>query len=324
MATAYHRDQAGAPILTYSANQYVAAHFNAFKAILLACLVNGYGSRPAAGWSLINEGSDFIVLRNGSASGYVCFSWVGGLITVYVAETYTGMSGNVMTGDGLKTGTSANNAAPQRVTAVCTAFGTNSTTWSMVADSKSFVLALSAVISTSAAELGWSVNNNAPTTLYVGEDSLGHFIVIGGQNNSTAAATLDLGYFEARGFTALKDPKTGLLVGSSALAVELPGFGLTSDAATHKTTTPLADVELSRAVWAGGGAYAGKLRGIAWTPVLARHKASAAANCLGYVGTMTTRTANTPINLGDGYNYFMNSLMAYTPTFLLTDNPGFW
>lgn len=324
MATAYHRDQSGAPILTYSANQYVVTHFTALKDILKACLINGYGSRPAAGWSLINEGSDFIVLRNGSASGYVCFSWAGGLITVYVAETYTGMSGNVMTGDGLKTGTSANNAAPQRVTAVALAYGTNSTTWSMVADSKSFVLALSAVIGTGAVELGWAVNNNAPTTLYVGEDSLGHFIVIGGQNNSTAAPTLDLGDFAARGFTALKNPASGLLVGAGSLAVELPGFGLTTDPATHKTTTPLPDVELSRAVWAGGGVYAGRLRGIAWTPVLARHKASAAANCLGYVGTMNTRTANTPINLGDGYTYFMNSLMAYTTTFLLTDNPGFW
>lgn len=67
MARIYHRDQAGAPELTYSTSAQDG--FNAFKAILKACLVNGYGAVPAAGWELINEGTGFLVLRNGFQSG---------------------------------------------------------------------------------------------------------------------------------------------------------------------------------------------------------------------------------------------------------------
>lgn len=325
MATAYHRDQAGAPALSYTANQYDVAHFTAFKTILKACLVTGYGSFPAAGWSLVAEGSDYLVLRNGSASGYVCFSWLGGQTTVYLAETYTGMSGRVMTGDGLKSGAAANNASPQRINATALAYAANSSTWSLVADDKSFVLALSCAINTSAVELGSSsVNANAPLTLYVGEDSLGHFIAVGGINSSSTAPTLSMAVFDGGGFTALKNPATGLLVATGSLAIELPGFVSTAAVYTFSGVILLAEIALCPAVWNGGGVYAGRLRGVCWSPVLARHYSSKAANCLGYVGTMTTRTANTPINLGDTYNYFMAPLMNWTTTFMLTNNPDFW
>lgn len=325
MATVYHRDQVGAPALVYQASQYVVAHFTALKTIMKACLVSGYGSQPAAGWSLIAEGTDYIVLRNGSGSGYVCFSWVGGQTTVYLAETYTGMSGNVMMGDGLKTGASTSNANPQRLTSVATVYGTASTTWSMVADSKSFVLALAARISPTAAELGsTAVNGNAPVTLYVGEDSNGHFIAIGGINTSSLAPTLDLGNFDAAGFTSLKNPANGLLVDTGFLEIELPGFMTTGTQYTHTSKTLLAEVALCPATWAGGGVYAGKLRGICWSPLLARHQTSLAAISLGYEGLMTTRTANTSIDLGDAYSYFMSTLAPWRTTFMITDNPGFW
>lgn len=67
MATAYHRDQPGAPALVYSTSGSSVAQFTALKTILKTCLVVGYVNKPPAGWELINEGADYIVLRNGGA-----------------------------------------------------------------------------------------------------------------------------------------------------------------------------------------------------------------------------------------------------------------
>ena len=141
MAIAYHRDQAGAPALVYNTTSGANAHFTALKTILKACLVTGYGSQAAAGWALIAEGTNYIVLRNGTHSGYVCLSWVtGGAVRVWLAETFTGMSGDVMTGAGLKTGTAANNATPQAIGASYVAYSDAATAWKLVADSKTFVI----------------------------------------------------------------------------------------------------------------------------------------------------------------------------------------
>lgn len=93
MATVYHRDDAGAPTFAFSTDRSNIAHFTALKTILKACLVFGYGGRPAAGWELIAEGARYIVLRNGPASGYVCLTSVSEYVTVHLAATFTGMNG---------------------------------------------------------------------------------------------------------------------------------------------------------------------------------------------------------------------------------------
>lgn len=188
MANVYHRDDEGGLVLTYS----VTAGLNgwqAFKTILKACLVSGYGSKAPAGWELIGEGTNYLVLRNGSHSGYVCFTQHStGHATVYLAETYTGMSGDVMTGDGLKTGLSASNGIPHRFIAANIATYAATTSWYMVADAKSFILQCTSNGTTASAP-SISVTGMAHTPgLYVGEDSAGNFIAMGCENTTSTSS----------------------------------------------------------------------------------------------------------------------------------------
>lgn len=320
MATAYHRDQPGAPALVYSTSGSSVAQFTALKTILKTCLVVGYVNKPPAGWELINEGANYIVLRNGGRSGYVCLTWISdGTIRVYLAETYTGMSGSVMTGDGLKSGVSTNSSVPQVLSAWILAYSSDSSAWSMVADEKTFVLSIVSEMSNK--ELAGSMNAWVGFTLYVGEDSRGNFISVGGGASASAVHT---GYFSAlNGFTALKNPATGFLVGAGALPVSTPGLVTTTG--TQNMVFPLAEASLTPAVWIGGQVFGGRLRGVALVPdLLFMSYASHAAQSLGYVGGMYVRSANTPLNLSDGYSYFARSGHLNAPFFLITDNPGFW
>lgn len=320
MATVYHRDQAGAP--TYTFRSTGAVGFAAFKTILKACLVSGYGTKAAAGWSLISEATNHLVLRNGSNSCYVCFTWVTGsnYVTIYLSETFTGVTNDVMTGDGLKTGIASNNSVPQRFYITYIAYATGSSTWTMVADNKTFVLcapgsdANSAIITTNVSDYG--------VMLYVGEDKAGNPLSIGGVNSSSD--TNPICYFNGeQGFTSLRYPATGLLVGSGSIAVATPGIEHIT-VSLVSAVRPIGEISLSPALWMASNVFAGNLRGMALCPILARLWSSHAAQSIGLPNPLAHRNANTPIALGDAYSYFA-TIKHYASSFiLLTDNPVFW
>lgn len=320
MATVYHRDDAGAPVLSYGAGGAVG--FVAFKAILKACLVNGYGSKPSAGWELITEDTNYLVLRNGNHTGYVCFTWLTGTnyVTIYLAETYSGVVNSVMQGAGLKTGIASSNSAPHRFYVSMFANSSVGGTWFMVADAKTFVLCAPSnggspgtVQSTGVGDYG--------LMLYVGEDSSGYFIAMGGINSSSDANPIT-NFSGLNGFTSLRNPATGLLVDGGSLVVYTPGFE--SFTPHYSVVLTLVELALVPGFWCGGGVQAGRLRGIAMHPQLSRMWASHAAQSIGFSGALTTRNANTPIGLGDGYTYFATIKFSGSPFFLMTDNPEFW
>jgi hypothetical protein len=324
MPTVYHRDDAGAP--TYSMGSVVGTntmHFEALRTILKACLVSGYGAKPAAGWTLVAESTNYIVLRNGLQTGYVCLTWTAtgsGVVDIYVAETFTGMSGNYMTGDGLKSGVAANNATPQRFTLGPFVYSSAVHTWTLVADSKSFAVNVSIYSGTTPPEV---TGSGAPgvnsTLLYVGEDSLGNFISTGGQN---IASNAPVSYFGLAGGTALKDPRTGLLVGAGAL----PDFLVLSAgiSQTRAEVVPLLKTTLSRSYWGFNGGVGGYLRGVVLPVDLFAFYPSRAAQSLGLSVALTSRSINTPIPLGDGFTYFATSYNYASALRLVTDNPEFW
>lgn len=325
MATVYHRDDAGAP--TYPMGSVVFSntmHFEAVRTILKACLVGGYGAKLAAGWTLVAESTNYIVLRNGSLTGYVCLTWQGvgsGYIDVYLAETFTGMSGNYMTGDGLKSGIAASNATPQRIMLGPFVYNTNVHTWTLIADSRSFVVNLSTVQATSPPEItgAASAASTQSSMLYVGEDSAGNFIATGGQN---ITSTSPVNYFGLGGGTALKDPRTGLLVGAGSL----PDFVVFSSQVTQARTeiVPILKTSLSRSIWGFNGGLGGYLRGVALPVDVFAHFTSKAAQSLGLATVLTSRNLNTPIDLGDGFTYFATSFNYQSAFRLLTNNPEFW
>lgn len=326
MATIYHRDQPGAPALSYAANNGQAG-FNAVKAILKACLVYGYADKPAAGWELINEGAAFIVLRNGSHSGYVCLELVSSVMRVHLAETYTGMSGNIMTGAGVKSGNRTSSSLPQAVLVSYSVPHSASTTWVVIADERTFSLEIFSPASSSAEELlSFSSSTNAAScwTLTVGEDSEGNFISAGGSANTAVSnsSTLVSYLSGGAGFTVLKDPSTGLLVGAGEVNVVTPSMSATAAAAN--AIIKVDSVSLLPISW-GSSHIAGSLRGVVATPeVQCVSFASLAAQCLGYPGPLTTRTGNTPIDLGDGHTYFVRAGGSSGAFWLVTDNPVFW
>lgn len=324
MATAYHRDDAGAPALAYSTAVNSVEQFAALKTILKACLVEGYGAKPAAGWFLINEGSNFLVLRTGTQSGYVCLTWMTGIFRVYLSETYTGMAGDVMVGDGLKTGNASGNTLPQVLSAFYFAHSPANSSWAVVADSKTFVVSL--ISNTGNQEITNQANNTViGATLYAGEDSNGFLIAVGGQASASTATGTHQNTFSAKaGFTALKYPGTGLLVGSQSIEVAAPA--ISNNTAIWNGIYVLPVATLAPLTWFGNSSYGGALRGIALVPELVTATyASLAAQSLGRAGPMYIRDGSSPINLGDGHSYFARMGSHLTaPFFLLTDNPEFW
>lgn len=320
MATAYHRDQAGAPALVYSSSTGNIAHFTALKTVLKACLVTGYGVYPAAGWSLISEGVNHIVLRNGTLSGYLCLSNNSGAVNVYLSETYTGMSGDVMTGDGRKTGVAAGETIPQGFSARLLAHSSDNSSWVVVADTRTFVISIA----------GDSSNGELTDisfrgfTLYAGEDSVGNFLSVGGVNTASLSVNSGLGYFSSsRGFTALKHPGTGFLAGSTAIDVLIP-LAFRDFNIVFTKLAKLENAQLARMFWLGGSALAGSLRGVAAVPELASSAStSQSAQWLGRNTPQNIRDLNTPIDLGDGRQYF-SAVTHLGSCFLLTDNPAFW
>lgn len=320
MPTIYHRDQAGAPVPTWSAFATHNAQFQAFKLVVKACLVSGYTGRPAAGWVLIAEGTNYLVLRNGAQTGYVCFTWItGGIVRVYLAETYTGVVSDVITGDGVKTGLAANNAAHHAFTLRYFAYSDAFTGWQILADEKTFILVSGS--NNSATLLNGTVGSSDGLTLYVGEDSAGNFIACGGDLTS---GTPNLVGFGDCAFTTLKNPQSGLLLGSNGIAVYTPGLPDLSYSPVGPIV-PIPEVDLARAYWLLANYSAGYLRGIALCPQLVFYThASVVGRALGLTFDLSFRTLNTPLPLGDSYNYFVRVGGFQRAFFFVTDNPDFW
>jgi hypothetical protein len=328
MATVYHRDQAGAPAV-YSTSAYDVAQFTNFKEVLKACLVFGYGATPAAGWVLIAEGTNHIVLRNGSHSGYVCFTWyTGGVMRVWVADTFDGVDGaGVIIGAGRKTGIAANNGTAHAISLTYFSYSATTSSWYMVADERTFIF--SWVANSSVTPMTSSVPTNFPFTIYVGEDTQENFIAVGGQLTNTVLNGDATCYFGSGcGLTSLRNPSTGLLVDTGSLSFKIAGIATTANTGIPSDNdTPISlfsQLTMGRAGWYVSNYYCGQFRGIAVSPELfvLRH-GDAASSALSGLG-MNTREAARIFDLGDGHNYFLRPGSVFNSMFLVTDNPGYW
>ncbi|WP_312957337.1 hypothetical protein [Stutzerimonas nitrititolerans] len=331
MARAYHRDQPGAPALTYTPAPTSQAHFDAFKTILIAALVSGYGELPAAGWELVFESPSSLVLRNGTRSGYVCFqrsTTVEVVVTVWLAETFSGVDaeGKII-GDGVRSGTAANSAEPQRFTVRSLAAYSSSSTWALVADEGGFVLSMSGDASSTAGviEGSYGYQYQANGALYCGDDSAGDFICVGGVNTTAVGVSNGVAGFGAGGFTALKYPDSGLLVDTSAIDVAMPGTRAAVAAVynSHPAGVILPTAHLAPLSWVANQTVR-DLRGCAVDHRLTAVYNSPASQALGGPA-LTSRSMNTVLDLGDGHAYFVaRSYFVSAITMLLTDNPEFW
>lgn len=331
MATAYHRDQPGAPALTYASAATSQAQYDAFKEILKAALVSGYGSIPAAGWELIYEADNSLILRTGTHSGYVCFQREStmSVVTVWLASTYSGVdSAGKIIGLGVRSGTAASSAIPQRFSVRGLVSYPASTSWALVADAGTFVVSLSAAPSSAPVEVTGLAGAayEASCTIYCGDDSAGDLICVGGTNTTSNNIATAYARFSGAGFSCLKSPGTGLLVGDSSIVVFVPGAvdgTLPESMYAYPDGVVLPEVNLSPLYWLADSAVR-RLRGLAVDPALLMVYNSQAAQALGGP-PLTTRSMNTLLDLGDGHAYFVGrSYGRYAITALLTTNPEFW
>ncbi|XEG73338.1 hypothetical protein QA447_03565 [Pseudomonas sp. abacavir_1] len=315
MPTVYRRSDTGSP--TYSFASGYQYYFNAIKEVLKGCLVNGYNNKPGAGWTLVAEGAQYLILRNGTQSGYLCLSWSNTgyfRAQITLAETYTGVANNIITGDGVKTGVAANNASPQAIAFQYIANVSAYHDWYVIADERTFVFQMAGFYNASAGVL---LDGSSQVMLYGGEDSAGNFIAMGGQNNGVVNAN---NYFSASGFTSLRDPATGLLVDVGSLAVITPSLSLTMGSPAMPA---LSVAELVPVRWYGGGVEAGRLRGLAQVPALMAVTVDKSAPALGMSGTLTVSRLSEALTLGDSNTYLMGC--TYLSAFrLATNNPSFW
>lgn len=323
MARIYHRDQAGAPALTYSAT--ASMKFESFKAVLKACLVSGYGVYPGAGWELVAEAASYVVLRPATHSGYVCFALTGSVIRVSVAATYTGVSGAIIQGDGAKSGISSGNTQPQIL--YNNAFAqSSSSTWMLAADEKTFIL--NAISNTSNLTGGtpedFSGNVEFSTLVYAGEDSQGNFITVGGGAGTGTTLNSPAGAFGEPGFTSLKNPQTGLLVSAGALDARVPLSRSNPVTSLAVASAVYSEISLVRLSWLVPGYFCGPLRGLASAAELSGITTKSCLECIGFSGA-TTRNLNTPIDLGDSNTWMALARdQRYTPLMFMTDAPEYW
>ncbi|MGF0337998.1 hypothetical protein [Ectopseudomonas toyotomiensis] len=324
MATLYQYSDAGAPALTYTTTVGGLAHFTAFKTVLKACLVSGYSGKDAAGWELIAEGASHLVLRPGSHSGYVCFTFGSNTVTIYLAATFLGMNGDVIAGDGLKTGLSAGNSPPQRIGIMWFVRSVSIGAWRVVADDRTMVFVGTGYSQGYDMETG-GLAGQFIIPLYVGEDSRGNFISIGGANSTSDANNFSNG-FNPTGMTVLKDPDTGLLVDANAFSPWVPQISSTRYQERISAVGGVETLSMIPIGWAKSGSAlsAGFLRGLAQPAELLLLRLSAANAIMGGgAGNNLTGYRSIPLTEGS-YRYFHVGSHIDTQLVLASDNPEFW
>lgn len=345
MARFYTKADAGAPALYYAANNAVDVRiFGNFKEILKACLVTGYGSgagaKPAAGWTLIQEQDRSLTLRNASGR-YVTITslavFVGTSASVndrsfriYLHNTFTGMAGGVPQGEGVVTGTSPNGALPHTASFYYLGYYTQSSHWTVLADQYSFYLcgfgSTSSNISASTITNANMDSGRDPNTLYVGDDTQGNFIAVGGVLWVGASGTVPSTAFDHSAITTLRNPHTGLLIDTGGAPTYTQVVGLYQRSTRQdQTPYPRDQFSLNPIEWVCGNKVAGALRGGFIDLVSTDVRSFAAIQAwFGGPSTVTCVEYLTPVQLADGYSYMLAPSYISGKLAIITDNPALW
>jgi len=286
MATFYKWDDSGAPGRNLSGNIQ-----NRMLQILRACLVDGYGSKAPAGWSMVHQHDNGFSMTNGPQSGI--FNFVSGLtgmraydVHVYLAETAGDTSQAIIGGTNVKSGLytvgqtdpgTRHAFSPYDITTIYL----SSLVWHMVADEKSFALNM---VASNVASNDWGTYS-----LYIGETlndvglaGTATFVALGGGIHTTGGT----GQYKPFSFgnTVLRDQLTGLIGGATTQAWPYLQEG------TMKTLLPdglPADLQLQQARLYSDTSFVGRLRGVLLDDVLFRTKFQFSLRAMGLSETVS-------------------------------------
>ncbi|NHN78442.1 hypothetical protein HA520_14340 [Azotobacter chroococcum] len=276
------------------------------KAILKACLVDGYGSKPAAGWSMGHEHADGFSLFNGT--GYINFVANGSqCYTAYIMESITDGSTALAGGVNRRSGSwydgSASAARQQFYTSGF--YNLANPHWFVVADEKTCTFMWG--VFTSGLDAGGSYAGAHHFGNYITDLGQEDFCSMGGVNtSSTSSQTRMYGYSGM----VLRNPFTGLVdQGTDAIYASL-GASFISGQVYSLAQYQVNELTLVRSRVHGYGTtlvgstsvtYAcacGRLRGLMTDPVLTHVYASKALSLFGVADTWQGRVQ--PITLAGG------------------------
>ncbi|SFL23737.1 hypothetical protein [Azotobacter beijerinckii] len=316
MARFYHWMDTGSPSRSLSGSMS-----NRLKQILLACLVYGYGSKPAAGWSLVHEASGGFSLRNATGTGIINFSdWgatVYGTVKITLLETITGgITNAIPTGDNLRSGYGAPGATPHGLFMYGQYQNPSTLVWTVVADERSFSLYIAAAARDLTSSGSYSYSRN--TLLVAGESSAGLFYAHGGLLGTSETMSFTATSFP--GHTALRDQTTGLII-SGAGGTITQGLA-NSGGATSSGPDLIGDLPLSKVPLFYSGTIASYHRGLVASHHHFAYNDSAAMGLLGLVASDDNR--GKPVALGDLALASVSAELAYGRRVFLTDHPDYW
>lgn len=288
--TVYTSLDAGAPVLPALSSQRIIDNL---KVILMACLVNGYSGKPAAGWTVGHEHADGFSLSNGE--GYINFVHASSTaFACYLMESITDGTTALAGGYNRRSGPwfDGQTTATRQYFYSSSYYGTNpNKQWMVVADDKTAIVMLTAS-SSPAIDVGSSYGG----ALYFGRylswfDGTGFCCLGGGSGmSSSPVLTANNNYIG----TALRNPFTGLVDQGSA-----PGYrvSLASDNANSAIRSrskfylnrlrPIRQSLLGYGAGLNGGAgpydavFCGLLRGMLQDPMLGDTYAQYALPLLG-------------------------------------------
>lgn len=343
MPTLYTSEDSGLPVFSTSMAINLAKFLN-LKLLFKSCLVTGYGSKPGAGWTLIDEADTHLVLRNASGKyvSLVCANVYWPVQTnlyqgfrIYLSATYTGMVNGVPQGLGVVSGTAAGNSAPHYWGSQYL-YSYSTTQWRLIADSRTFVLVCLAPSNNSVTTysgIQLDANANAgPGTLYIGDDLAGNFLAAGGVVQASVPGNFNGNItFNRDPFTTLSNPKTGLLIDTGGVAANLEGMSIAISGVglTLDENFDVPALELAQVRWVCDRQAQAGLRGVRSDPLLKRLYSYSVKNIL--AGTSLPAAS---INLGniltmavlpDGHSYMpLLALNAGRQSAIVTDNPSCW
>lgn len=272
----------GAPTLSGS------RAYDKLKQILKACLVDGYGSKVPAGWTVGHEHADGFSLGNGEGFVNLVNSSATTAI-LYLMESITAGSTALASGYNRRSGAWYDGSAVAGRQYLYWPYHASANPhWAVVADDKTFILSVGAGIS--------GVDLTADSTylqLYVGRylnaSGLPGFCALGGYGAQQTAL-----FFKCDSGTCLRHPLTGV-VDQGVGPFYFAGGGSFGDLGTTYTRAACVVDKISAvrgAVMAAGAGlsgsnsrtsaiYAGRLRGVVFDPYLASLRASQVHGLLG-------------------------------------------
>lgn len=310
----------GAPALT-------GDHFDKIRTILMACLVTGYGSKPAAGWTVghdipagfsLSNGDGFINLVRNSSSEFVA---------VYIMESVTDGSTGLAGGINRRSGYWYDGSS-ETTRGFLMLVSSSMNHWTVVADEKTCIYMAGNLISTTTADIN---NITQFAVLYFGRyiNAMGltgpaEFCAVGnGYNNSGNSG------FEQPYGCCLRNPFTGLVdQGASprylAKGPQYSSYGNRVFQGRNKVFPARLQPIRAALVCYGSGlnsrtedyrsAVAGYLRGLITEPTLSISPLSEVLTTLGIANTWQSRVK--PIDIPGGRQWM--------PIFGYTNDVGYF